>query len=78
MPNTLLFDEEFGGYTGMIENFLQAVRGLEAPEATGWDGYHAYELNVATHLSILRRQPVDLPLAAQAADAELAEGLKPA
>lgn len=73
LPNTLLFDEEFGGFTGMYENFLQAVRGLEAPLATGWDGYHAYELNVATHLSILRRQPVALPLAAPAADAELAE-----
>ena len=41
----------------MYENFLQAVRGVEAPLATGWDGYHAYELNVATHLSIQRRQP---------------------
>ena len=76
MPNALLFDEEFGGYTDMIENFLQAVRGPEQPEATGWDGYHAYERNVATHLSILRRQPVDLPLDARAADAELAEGRK--
>jgi predicted dehydrogenase len=76
MPNTLFFDEEFGGYTGMIENFLQAVRGLAAPGATGWDGYHAYELNVATHLSIARRQPVELPLAAPAADAELADWLK--
>ena len=78
IPNTLLFDEEFGGYTGMLENFLQAVRGAAAPAATGWDGYHAYELSVATHLSIARRQPVDLPLAAPAADAELSEWLKPA
>jgi predicted dehydrogenase len=78
MPNTLLFDEEFGGFTGMLENFLQAVRGREAPEATGWDGYHAYELAVATHLSILRRQPVSLPLNAPEADAELAAGLQPA
>jgi predicted dehydrogenase len=78
MPNTLLFDEEFGGFTGMLENFLQAVRGLTAPEAIGWDGYHAYELAVATHLSILRGQPVSLPLTAHEADAELAAGLKPA
>jgi len=78
MANTLLFDEEFGGYTGMLENFLQGVRGLAAPLATGWDGYHAYELSVATHLSILRRQPMDLPLAAAEADAELAASLKSA
>jgi predicted dehydrogenase len=77
MPNTLLFDEEFGGFTGMLENFLQAVRGQAAPEATGWDGYHAYELNVATHLSILRHEPVHLPLVASDADAELAASLKP-
>ena len=74
-PNTLLFDEEFGGFTGMHANFLQAVRGLAAPLATGWDGYHAYELSVATHLSILRGRPVSLPLDAAAADAELAEGV---
>lgn len=78
LPNTLLFDEEFGGFTGMLANFLQAVRGLEAPAATGWDGYHAYELAVATHLSMLRRQPVSLPLDAPTADAELAERLTPA
>jgi len=78
LPNTLLFDEEFGGFTGMYENFLQAVRGLALPAATGWDGYHAYELSVATHLSISRRQPVSLPLAAPEADAELAALLKPA
>jgi predicted dehydrogenase len=77
MPNTLLFDEEFGGFTGMLENFLQAVRGLAAPEATGWDGYHAYELNVATHLSILRHEPVRLPLVAADADAELSASQKP-
>ncbi|MEP7355943.1 MAG: Gfo/Idh/MocA family oxidoreductase [Anaerolineales bacterium] len=78
MPNTLLFDEEFGGYTGMIENFLQAVRGFEPPGATGWDGYRTYEMAVAAHLSILRRAAVSLPLAAEAADAELAEALRPA
>jgi hypothetical protein len=57
--------------------FKRQVRGLAAPLATGWDGYHAYELSVATHLSSLRRQPVALPLAAPEADAELAAALKP-
>jgi predicted dehydrogenase len=78
LPNTLLFDEEFAGFTGMYANFLQAIRGAETPLATGWDGYHAYELNVATHLSIARRQPLTLPLPAADADAELADRLKPA
>lgn len=35
VPNTLPYDEEFGGYVGEIENFLNAVRGLEDPLATG-------------------------------------------
>jgi hypothetical protein len=75
MPNTLLFDEEFGGFTDMYENFLQAVRGVESPLATGWDGYYAYELCVATRLSVVRRQPVSLPLDASAADDELGAGI---
>jgi predicted dehydrogenase len=73
MPNTLIFDEEFGGFMGLIENFLQVVRGAEQPLVTGWDGYRAYELNVATLLSLHRSQPVSLPLDRQAADAERAE-----
>lgn len=71
IPNTLMFDEEFGGFMGMIENFLQAVRGNEAALATGWDGYHAYELNVTTHLSLSRGEPVSLPLDPATADREM-------
>lgn len=62
VPNTLLCDEEFGGYTGILENFAQVIRGNEQPRVTGWDGYHAYELLTATHLSLARRQAVELPL----------------
>ena len=72
VPNTLLFDEEFGGFMGLIENFLQVIRGVEAPRVTGWDGHRAYELNVATLLSLHRREPVVLPLISAAADAERA------
>ena len=72
VPNTLLFDEEFGGFMGLIENFLQVIRGVEAPCVTGWDGHRAYELNVATLLSLHRREPVALPLDSAAADAERA------
>jgi predicted dehydrogenase len=70
IPNTLLFDEEFGGFMGMIENFAQAIRGEEKPLVTGWDGHRACEINVAAHLSMHRREVVHLPLAAKEADEE--------
>lgn len=74
--NTLYFDEEFGGYTGMLESFAQAIRGAERPVCTGLDGLRAYELAVATHLSLARRQPVELPLDPAHADGELGEWLR--
>jgi predicted dehydrogenase len=76
IPNTLIFDEEFGGFMGLIENFLQVIRGEEKPLVTGWDGYHAYELNVAAHLSMKRRKPVQLPLDPEKADLEANEWLE--
>jgi len=75
MPNTMIFDEEFGGFMGLIENFLQAIRSLEEPLVTGWDGHNAYELAVASHLSLNRREPVKLPLDPESADAECKEWL---
>jgi len=75
LPNTLVFDEEFGGFMGMLENFLEAVRGTEKPLVTGWDGCRAYELSAASHLSLRRREPVRLPLDPDAADAECREWL---
>jgi myo-inositol 2-dehydrogenase/D-chiro-inositol 1-dehydrogenase len=76
VPNTLLFDEDFGGFTGLLENFLQAARRAELPFVTGWDGYKACELSVAAHLSLARKQPVLLPLDSAAADVECQEWLK--
>ena len=71
VPNTLIFDEEFGGFMGLLENFCQAIRGAEKPLVTGWDGYRAYELLVASELSLARGGAiVNLPLEPQAADAE--------
>ncbi len=75
-PNTLLFDEEFGGFMGLIENFCGAIRGVEAPVATGWDGYRAYELRTATVLSLARGDSVSLPLDGEPADAEAGEWLR--
>jgi predicted dehydrogenase len=77
MPNTLIFDEEFAGFMGIVENFCQAIRGIEAPLVTGWDGHRAYELNVASHLSMARGgEVVALPLEPRAADAECAAWLQ--
>ena len=67
------FDEEFVGFMGLVENFLQLIRHEEDPLVTGWDGYRAYELNLATLLSLRRQAPVSLPLDAAEADAERAE-----
>jgi predicted dehydrogenase len=76
ITNTLLFDEEFIGYMGMIENFLQVIRGHETALVTGDDGRKAFELAVACHLSLARREPIHLPLEAASADAELQDWLK--
>ena len=66
-----MFDEEFGGYMGVIENFLQAIRSSEKPLGTGWDGYRAYELLVASQLSLARGgEIIKLPLDPEAADRE--------
>ncbi len=78
VTNTLLFDEEFGGFMGMVENFLQVIRGKEKPVVTGWDGYHAYELKAATQLAIARKETVSLPLEPEAADGEVSHWLKAA
>ncbi len=59
-PNTLIFDEEFAGYMGLIENFAQCIRGCEKPLVTGWDGLKAYELVEATHRSIQEHRCVKM------------------
>lgn len=68
VPNTLMFDEEFGGYLGILEHFLQVVRGSEEPSVTGWDGYRALELLRAVQLSMLKHDWVSLPLDPTTAD----------
>lgn len=75
LASTLLFDEEFGGYTGLIENFVQAIRGKEEPLVTGWDGFKAYELSVASHLSLKHKEAVSLPLDIEESEREIKEWL---
>jgi len=60
VPSTLLSAEEWGGWVGMLEAFLDAVRGGARPPAD--DGYRALELVVATQRSLDERTPVELPL----------------
>jgi predicted dehydrogenase len=72
LANTLLFDEEFGGYSPQLEHFLQVVRGEENPSISGLDGYRAVELISATHLAIANSAPVTLPLDPERADHEVA------
>ena len=78
IPNTLIFDEEFGGFMGLIENFLQVIRGVDEPLVKLWDGFKAYELLVGCQLSMARGgEVIDLPLKyLQAADAEALGWLK--
>jgi predicted dehydrogenase len=72
-PNTLMFDEEWGGYLGQIENFAQTIRGAADPVVTGWDGLRAIELVMATHLSAAGAGEVTLPLDTESADNEVAK-----
>jgi predicted dehydrogenase len=61
VPSTLLSAEEWGGYVGMLEHFLAAVRG-DAPASPAWDGYRALELVEATRLSLERGGRIEVPL----------------
>jgi predicted dehydrogenase len=76
IPNTLLFDEEFGGYMGIVENFAQSIRGSETPVVTGWDGYRAFELLTAAHLSMIEHERITLPLDVDSADRTVHKWLK--
>ena len=71
-PNTLLFDTELGGYTGLLDDFLQAIRGAAPPAATGWDGARALELLRGVQLSLAQRTWIRFPLDAAEADRRVA------
>lgn len=77
IPNTLIFDEEFGGFMGLIENFLQVIRGKEKPLVTGWDGYRALEVLKASELSLAQNgEVIHLSLDAELVDKESLKWLK--
>ena len=77
-PNTLVFDEEFAGFMPMIQDFINCLRDGGTPLVTGWDGYKAYELVVAFHISAHTHQNLLLPLQAEEADMEVLKIFKSA
>lgn len=60
IPNTLLFDESFGGYSGLLDNVFDAVRGLVPLACPARDGAAAVALIEATRLSLRRGTDIDL------------------
>lgn len=60
MPNTLIFDEAFGGYAGLLDNVLDAVRSTAVLGAPGVDGANAVGLIGATLRSIAENRDVDV------------------
>ena len=60
LPNTLMFDEAFGGYSGLLDNVLDAVRGIATLGAPAIDGPNAVGLIEAIRLSISRQREVDV------------------
>jgi predicted dehydrogenase len=73
LPSTLFTAAEWGGFTGLIADFLGAVRGQPMVRADSWDGYRAYEIAAATRLSLGRHAPVSLPLDPVTADREIGD-----
>jgi len=55
-----MFDEEFGGYAGQLENVLDAIRGLAPLASSGIDGAAAIGLIEATRRSIEAGAEVDI------------------
>lgn len=60
IPNTLMFDESFGGYVGLIANLLDAVRGIVPLAATAKDGAAAIRLIDAIYRSLASDSEITL------------------
>ncbi len=67
IPNTLMLDESFGGYAGLLDNVLDAVRGLVPLGVSGRDAAAAVELVGAIHQSIAGGHTVTIGDAATSA-----------
>jgi len=60
VPNTLMFDEAFGGYAGLLDNVLDAVRGTATLRTPAEDGANAVGLIEATRRAIAENREVDV------------------
>ena len=60
-PNTLIFDEEFGGFIGLIENFCECIRKNATPLVNGRDGMEEWALEFAVHTAVRENWRVGLP-----------------
>ncbi len=60
VPNTLMFDETFGGYSGLLDNVLDALRGTGTLLSPALDGANAVGLIEATRHSIAEAREVDI------------------
>lgn len=60
IPNTLMFDEVFGGYCGLLDNVLDALRGLVPLDPTGADGAAAVGLIEAIRRSLDEGAEIDI------------------
>ena len=60
LPNTLMFDEAFGGYSGLLDNVLDAARGAAPLTAPAADGANAVGLIEAIRRSISENREVDV------------------
>ena len=60
VPNTLMFDEAFGGYAGLLENVLDALRGLNPLAVSASDGVAAVGLIEAIRRSLAGDRDIDI------------------
>jgi predicted dehydrogenase len=60
LPNTLMFDEAFGGYSGLLDNVLDAVRGAVPLGAPAVDGANAIGLIEAIRRSVAEDRELDV------------------
>jgi predicted dehydrogenase len=53
--------EDCSGFSGEFAGFINCVRGLEKPRATGFDGKRALQIGLAIKQSGRTGQPVRIP-----------------
>ncbi|MBL8580328.1 MAG: Gfo/Idh/MocA family oxidoreductase [Mesorhizobium sp.] len=60
IPNTLMMDEAFGGYAGLLENVLDAIRGIAPLASSGLEGAATIGLIEAIYRSLSQDRDIDV------------------